>query len=141
VVIDPRGGIHSLARCVGANAKLVRERMADLDIRLLPTIESAKALMLTGHTLFRQPDDQEKAKRPDLAGLEWTDRAGMVEQQRAALDWVKEAAKYNRVRVEQIDRRQATGDDAIKRREGLLRAFAREIDQGLERGGHDPTER
>jgi hypothetical protein len=46
VVIDLRGGVHSLARCVeGANAKEIRARMADLDPRLLPTIPQAKEMM------------------------------------------------------------------------------------------------
>ena len=43
VVIDPQGGTHSLARCIeGATAKDVRARLADLDPRILPSVQEAK---------------------------------------------------------------------------------------------------
>ncbi len=45
VVIDPRGGTHSLSRRIeGANAKDVRARMADIDASRLPTVAEAKQI-------------------------------------------------------------------------------------------------
>jgi hypothetical protein len=45
VVIDPTGGVHSLARRVeGAKAKDIRERMGDLDPSQFPNIEEAKGI-------------------------------------------------------------------------------------------------
>jgi hypothetical protein len=45
VVIDPKGGTHSLARRVeGAKAKDIRERMSDLDIERLPSVAEAKTI-------------------------------------------------------------------------------------------------
>lgn len=44
VVIDQHGEAHSLARRIdGANAKNVRERMADVDATKLPSVEEARA--------------------------------------------------------------------------------------------------
>jgi len=45
VVIDPKGGVHSLARRVeGARAKDIRVRMADLDLARLPSVTEARCL-------------------------------------------------------------------------------------------------
>jgi hypothetical protein len=45
VVIDPKGGTHSLARRIdGATAKDVRERLADIDVSQLPTVAQAKKI-------------------------------------------------------------------------------------------------
>jgi hypothetical protein len=45
VVIDPKGGVHSLARRVeGATAKDIRVRMADLDQARLPSVTEARRL-------------------------------------------------------------------------------------------------
>lgn len=96
VVVDPQGGTHSLARRIeGAKAKDVRERMADLDAAQLPTAQEARAQQLARlpELLPRETELTEKERRrpqvqiPD--GLDWTDRAGMVAQQRSALAWDK----------------------------------------------------
>ena len=48
VVIDPRGGVHSLARRIeGAKAKDVRARLADIDVSTLPSVAEAKAAQRT----------------------------------------------------------------------------------------------
>jgi hypothetical protein len=63
VVIDPRGGTHSLARRVeGARVKDIRERMADLDSTRLPSIADAKRIQRA-----RQERDigREKETRPE----------------------------------------------------------------------------
>ena len=45
VVIDPKGGAHSLARRIeGARVKDVRARMADIDAGQLPSVAEAKAI-------------------------------------------------------------------------------------------------
>lgn len=96
VVVDPQGGTHSLARRVEvAKAKDVRERMADLDAAQLPTAQEARAQQLVrrAELLPRNPEpaEEERPRRqsqiPD--GLDWTDKAGMAQQQRSALAWSK----------------------------------------------------
>jgi hypothetical protein len=45
VVIDPKGGVHSLARRIeGARARDIRMRMADLDPTRLPSVTGARSL-------------------------------------------------------------------------------------------------
>jgi hypothetical protein len=58
VVIDPKGGTHSLARRVeGAKAKDIRERMTDIDIERLPSVAEAKTIQR-----HRQTRDVERAQ-------------------------------------------------------------------------------
>jgi hypothetical protein len=148
VVIDPHGGVHSLARCVeGANAKQVRARMADLDPRLLPTIDQAKEIQqgraeLAAKRQLDELEQEKNARPPGSSGQEWTDRAGMAEQQRAAIDWVKQAGEHRKARTEQPDRKGETkGLD--QRRQALMREFGREIEEAqneLEQdGGRERT--
>jgi hypothetical protein len=93
VVVDPRGGTHSLARRVeGAKAHDIRSRMQDIDVTQLPTVADARARQLERlATLMPQMEEDEERRRatPVVDGLEWTDRAGMVAQQRSAMNWVK----------------------------------------------------
>jgi len=98
VVVDPQGGTHSLARRVeGAKAKDVRARMADLDANALPTVEQGRAQQLA--RVAEQPtpgieeEDERRRIAPPTDGLDWTERAGMVAQQRSALTWVKAAER------------------------------------------------
>ena len=50
VVIDPKGGTHSLARRIeGATAKDVRARMADVDMKRLPSVAEGKAIQYARH--------------------------------------------------------------------------------------------
>jgi hypothetical protein len=45
VAIDVAGGVHSLARRIkGAKAADIRERMADVDLARLPSVEQARAM-------------------------------------------------------------------------------------------------
>jgi hypothetical protein len=69
--------------------------MADVDIGLLPTVAEARAQQLA-----RQPTpvasevSEDERRRPASApvdGLGWTDRAGLVAQERSAMKWVKAA--------------------------------------------------
>jgi Relaxase/Mobilisation nuclease domain len=150
VVIDPKGGTHSLARRVeGAKAKDIRERMTDLDIERLPSVAEAKTIQRhrqagdgertqeTPHANFQdareqqRSDDEKKPKRSASADMEWTDRAGMVEQERSAMEWVKKSHDEKTVRGEKIDRRQEKKDAEqalTQRREALLRKLGRDID-------------
>jgi hypothetical protein len=158
VVIDPRGGTHSLARRVeGAKVKDIRERMADLDPARIPNIADAKQIQRARQERDaerdrqgKQPpesvrvDEEERSKRHTPDGLEWTNRAGMVHQQRAAMDWVKASQEQKDSRTEQTDRRRETSDAEAARKEyrqALLREFGREfsdeeahdLDSGRER--------
>jgi hypothetical protein len=50
VVIDPKGEAHSLARRVaGATAKDVRARMADIDMKKLPSVAEGRAIQYARH--------------------------------------------------------------------------------------------
>ena len=146
VVIDPRGGTHSLAKRIeGAKVKDIRERMADLDPARIPSLADAKQIQRARHERDaerdgqgKQPpepvrvDEKERSKRHAPDGLEWTDRAGMVDQQRAAMDWVKASQHKKDSRVEQTDRRQETNDgdaERKERRQALLREFGKEISE------------
>ena len=49
-VIDPKGGIHSLARRIeGAKVKDVRARMADVDMKRLPSVAEARKAQYARH--------------------------------------------------------------------------------------------
>jgi len=96
VAVDPQGGTHSLARRIdGAKAKDVRERMADLDASALPTVQEAKVIQAERQAERKPPeadlakDEQRRRSAPVSDGLDWTDRGGMVAQQRSALNAVK----------------------------------------------------
>jgi hypothetical protein len=144
VVIDPYGGTHSLARRIeGAKAKDIRERMADLEIDRLPNVLDAKEIQRARAELAAKRDldrEEQKLKPSVSADQEWTDRAGMVAQQRSAMDWIKEAAKQKQ---EQSGSKHEA-DDLARRRQALAREFGREIEESLRNeieqdGGRDRT--
>ena len=96
VAVDPQGGTHSLARRVeGAKAADIRERMGDLDAEQLLTTQEARAQQLArlSELLPRESEPAEEGRpRPQAQipdGLDWTERAGMVAQQRSANVWAK----------------------------------------------------
>jgi len=154
VIIDQRGGTHSLARRIeGATAKDVRARMADLDIGRLPSIADAKRVQVARQERDAMPsmepqrqsepqpvpaarradeDDEKRKARPDIAdGLHWTHKGGMVAQQRSANNWLEEARKHREGRREQTARKQETSgaeETRMRKRQELLREFGREPD-------------
>jgi Relaxase/Mobilisation nuclease domain len=151
VIIDQRGGTHSLARRIeGATAKDVRARMADLDIGRLPSIADAKRVQVARQERDAMPsmepqpqptpprdEEERKARLSGNAGMDWTNKGGMVEQQRSAMDWVKEANDARTSRREQTERRQERSEAEEKRqrvRQDLLREFGREPEEDR---GHD----
>jgi hypothetical protein len=152
VVIDPMGGTHSLARRIeGANTQDIRARMADLDPAVLPTVAAAKRMQLGRRDAYlaqaKDPAqqarlDDENKPRPEGADKEWTDRGGMVEQQTAAMKWVKEQ-DHKKGRTEQTDRKQERrdGEEALtQRRQALLREFGRNVENELDPSDLDRTQ-
>jgi hypothetical protein len=147
VVIDPSGGTHSLARRIeGAKVKDIRERMSDLDPGQLYNIRDAKQIQKARSELAREPehpDDEKKLNRPTGDEAEWTHRGGMVEQQRSAMDWIKEAQEHKRAGTELTDRKQAQAHenqettDLAQRRQALLRQFGLDIENDLD-NSRDP---
>jgi hypothetical protein len=141
VVIDPMGGTHSLARRIeGANAKDVRERLSDLGEARLPNVLDAKQIQKTRSELaaeLERRDDEKKPKRSTGDEAEWTNRGGMVEQQRSAIEWIKAAQEHKKDRTEQTDRRREQTDskqeneDLAARRQALARELGREIEETL----------
>jgi hypothetical protein len=77
VLIDPKGGTHSLARCVdGAKTKDIRARMADLDPAHLPSVAEGKVIhqqrqeqIITREVAESRPpsSEAEQSQRPDVA--------------------------------------------------------------------------
>jgi hypothetical protein len=61
VVVDPKGGTHSLARRIeGANARDVRERLADVDLTRLPSVAEAREIQRSRQA----PETKRARKRP-----------------------------------------------------------------------------
>lgn len=121
VVIDPKGGTHSLARRVdGARVKEIRERMGDLDSSRLPNIRDAKEIQRARQV--RDAEQEERKSRGTAQEHEWTDRAGMVEQQRSAMDWLKQSTQQEQARV---------AEELTKRRQDLADKFSRELDEAM----------
>jgi hypothetical protein len=149
VLIDPMGGTHSLARCVeGAKTKDIRARMADLDPAHLPSVAEAKQYQLDRRHIYlvQEQDrlDQENKRKMIDTPNEWTNRGGMVEQQRAAMDWVKSAEDHKAARTEQTDRKQVQTEatEALKqRREALWREFGYDVDHELSPSDREQTRR
>jgi hypothetical protein len=93
-IIDHAGTVHSLARRLdGVNAADVRARMSDIERDTLPTVAEARASQHERYrndpaALWRQ--DEETARTQNAGAgefdLAWSDRAGMVAQQRAAME-------------------------------------------------------
>jgi hypothetical protein len=84
-----------------------------------------------------RPDEDKKLKRSTGDEAEWTDRGGMVAQQRSAMDWIKEAQEHKRAMTELTDHKKAPAlenretTDLAQRRQALLRQFGREIQEGF----------
>jgi hypothetical protein len=166
VLIDHNGGTHSLARRIeGARMADIRERLADVDPKRFPNVRDAKAIqrerwsgpmpaydqiryddaLATAAIAKAQAEEKAKAKVRADDGMDWTQKGGMVEQQRSAMDWVKEAHEGRKARTEQTDRKQEvseTQQTRMDQHQALLREFGSEIenerdderDFGRERG-------
>jgi hypothetical protein len=75
VVIDPRGGTHSLSRRIeGATAKDIRERLADIEPSRLPNITDAKKIQRA-----RQERNAARGKDRSDTGRETSPRAAPME--------------------------------------------------------------
>lgn len=62
VVIDPRGGTHSLARRIeGAKIKDVRERLAHIDMKTLPSVAEGRAAQ---YARYGKPEPVRAPRRP-----------------------------------------------------------------------------
>lgn len=139
VVIDPAGGTHSLARRVeGARVKDIRERMSDLESTRLPGIADAKQIQRARQERDAERDLERRKSQDATQDHDWTNRGGMVAQQRSAMDWVKEAAEHKKARVEQTDRkrersgRRDESTEALnKRRQELLTKFGQEFEDAM----------
>jgi ATP-dependent exoDNAse (exonuclease V) alpha subunit len=119
------------------------------------TAEQAKIITLmtsersaTARTPDHSRDEDDKKKRRPRAGsdLEWTDRGGLVEHQRSAMDWVREAHEHKLAKTEQSDRKRETRTaDEMKKQhlQNLMRKyggdFSSEIghERGLGDGGRE----
>jgi hypothetical protein len=114
VAIDTTGGVHSIARRIeGAKAADVRGRFADIDPRSLQSVAEARQVQRERHggrdkerqrekqggEQSRRTDqprspghpDDAKTRRTASGNLDWTNRGGMVAQQRSAMKRLKKA--------------------------------------------------
>ena len=101
VAIDPKGGVHSLARRIeGAKAADVRQRFADIDPMISRSVAEAKQTQRERQALdlvqtqrrIGEREGSDEGSTTRQAGDEsrdWTNRGGMVEQQRSAMEWVR----------------------------------------------------
>jgi Relaxase/Mobilisation nuclease domain len=127
IIIDPQGGTHSLARRIeGARVKDVRARMADIDASTLPSVQEARAIQAARQQDALRQEQELKAKHIDPDGLDWTHKAGMVEQQHSASIWAKKANEKNADQHERFDDRRP-GDEAAEHRRQLREAFLRAL--------------
>jgi relaxase-like protein len=86
VVIDPKGEAHSLARRIdGATAKDVRARMADVDMKRLPSVAEGRAAQYARHgkpepvkAPSRRRPTQGKGRAPSHAGRQTVRVIGSV---------------------------------------------------------------
>ena len=70
--------------------------MSDLDGVPMPTVEEARAIQLQIADLEGQlGEGKARPSGSGGAGFEWTDQAGMVQQQRSAMHWVKATQREN----------------------------------------------
>jgi Ti-type conjugative transfer relaxase TraA len=80
-------------------------------------------------------DEEARSKARADHQMDWTTRGGMVEQQRSAMDWSREAQKGKSARTEQTDRKHEMSDveqSRNKMREALRREFGREVENDLD---------
>jgi ATP-dependent exoDNAse (exonuclease V) alpha subunit len=80
-------------------------------------------------------DEERRTREQSPSRQDWTDHGGMVEQQRSAMVWVKEARHEQKVRVEQSNRKQETDDaqrERTRMRDAILRKFGREPETDLD---------
>jgi hypothetical protein len=158
VAIDATGGVHSIARRIdGAKAADVRERFADIDPRSLQSVAEARQTQRErdgGRDKERQREKQgegqssrtdqprsagqpEEAKTRRTAGgnLDWTNRGGMVAQQRSAMKRLKKADAETPQGTESTDVSKTAGTKAQPRTQTWrqrLRELSRE-------SANDPT--
>ena len=97
VAVDPKGGVHSLARRIeGAKVKDVRARLVDLDMSALPSVAEARA-MQRARQRARAPQE---AEQPLTAPVRPVVTGGMCYAQRmdlqAAIAGKITWAEYNR---------------------------------------------
>jgi len=155
VVIDPAGGTHSLARRIeGLRTKDIRERMAGLERSKIPDIAKAKKVQQIRREqaravpepqrdpdrIQREEDEAKRQQRAEGPG-DWTNRAGMVDQQRAAMDWLKTTQDHKEARTEQKDqkREQSAAAQESKHRQALLREFGRDVENELNPSDRERT--
>jgi hypothetical protein len=126
-----------------AEAKRIqRDRSANRDSGPVPVAAEAKQAQHAGRDRHpAQATDQtqsagledENKPKPGGTDKEWSNRAGMVEQQSSAMKWVK--AQDKAARTEQTDRKQErrSGEEArAEKRQALLREFGKDIENEQE---------
>jgi hypothetical protein len=145
VILDRKGGIHSLARRLdGMKAAQLREFMAALDPRTVPTIEEARQLIVE-----RERRSRESAEAREEAAVERGYSRGddYVSQSRAALRDHQRRVREREERRDQITpsaeapRTSEPGpemSDARRRRLDRLAAASKAVDRARDRTEDDP---
>jgi hypothetical protein len=127
----------------GARVKDIRERLSDLGSSRLPSIAEAKQIQRARQARDAERDLEQRNSKGASQDPDWTNRAGMVEQQRSAMDWVEKAAEQRQARVEQSERkrerssrRDEVTEELTKRRQELVRKFGLDSEEAT----RDPAE-
>ena len=125
VAVDPKGGVHSLARRIeGAKVRDVRARLVDLDLSALPSVAEARA-MQRARQRARAPQEAARMQPPHRGGDRHRDRRGWSHRPCAApwqRDWRDWQGGRRRCRYPEAPRRRtspATCPDRHRRRAAL----------------------
>ncbi len=89
-------------------------------------------------------DEERRSRQQSPSPADWTAHGGLVEQQRSAMESLREARSDRKARTEQTDRKQETSEaerERSRQRQAALREFGREIENELGDEHHPGRER
>ena len=129
VIVDEMGGYHALSkRITGATAKETRDRLADIDVSTLPSIDQAKAEQ---HEK-RQRQEEETKAMPGQRGEEEEQKkeaASREEEEKQAAIQKDEEQKSQAIREEDERKQAAIGKEEEKKQDAIKEAGQKDEEQ------------
>jgi hypothetical protein len=149
VLIDRKGGVHSLARRIdGMKAADLREFMAPLNPEHVPTIEQAQEMLTERERRLREAKEVHDDARTDAAYARGDDyvsqtRAALREHKRRQRAADRAASRHNKDEITPSDKPVESPDkaeisDARARRLERLRAASKDIEAARDHTEDDP---
>ena len=142
VVIDQAGGYHALSkRITGVAAKMIRERLRDIDPLRLPSVEEAKAFQERRSFLGEEKENmaakyddlkQEAAQRAQKQEEERIKAAQKEEEQRKEAIQKDEDRRREAIGKEEEERKQAIADEERKREEAFQKEAKEQAEKQVE---------